>query len=283
MQTDQRDFPIILINVVSILPPGVRPIAYDVTCRHPTAPCNVHRAATTQLITATVADHEKKRHHHIDTQVSQSSIDESLRSKDDFRSFSCESYGGLHHDAALLIEHLCILAQDRPTVFSAYEVKYGLGASIACAIQRYNAAMILENIAQAAHPAAHTAPTYHAPNHQLQPLSSTYINRRSKSTIHRVRPVDTQLVDSNDIISDSAELEVSLGLSETSSSISERSVLFEAEMNDAAESMSMSVQGRTSSNLSLVRALSVASEGGARSVTSTFAVDNRSQSVVVVH
>lgn len=112
-----------------------------------------------------------------------------MRQAPEFRSFSCESYGGLHDDAAALIHDICVLAQERPTAFTAYEVKYGLSAaSVACAIQRYNAAMILENIHQASKPAAATAPSYHAPNHQAIPLSSTPIVHRTFMHTSRIHP-----------------------------------------------------------------------------------------------
>jgi hypothetical protein len=249
-----------------------RPVDYDVTCRHPTCPTEVHSAAKTQLITASKADHEKRRHHHLDPQVSQANVEDALRQQPDFRSFSCESYGGLHADAAQLISDISILAQERPTVFTAYEVKYGLGAAVACAIQRYNAAMILENINQAAQPAAQTAPTYHATNHHQLPLSSTSTVRRTHVHRSAVRPVDTQL-DAQSAISD---VDVSLGLSRSSSA---QSVTFLPPVVDVA---SVSVPARlTSSTLSLVRALSVDAIGSGRSVRSTFSVDNRSSMVAV--
>jgi hypothetical protein len=138
---------------------GGQPTAWDVVCKHPTCPTEVHAASKTQLSAAMHANRDKHRHHHVDVNVSQASIEPVLRQQPEFKAFACESYGGMHDDAAGLVRDLCVLAQDKLTVFTEYEVKYGLSASIACAIQRFNAEMILENIRQAALPSAYTAPT----------------------------------------------------------------------------------------------------------------------------
>jgi hypothetical protein len=149
---------------------GSKACAWDVVCKHPTCPSEVHAASKTQLSAAQHASRDKHRHHHVDVAVSQAHIEPVLRQQPDFKAFACESYGGLHHDADQLIRDLCIRAQDHLTVFTDYEVKYGLRASIACAIQRFNAAMILENIYQASLPAAPTAPTYHMHASDVQPV-----------------------------------------------------------------------------------------------------------------
>ena len=170
---------------------------YDVTIRHPTCPTAVAAAAKTQLITVARADREKNVHHHVDVESNQSHIEPALRSAPDFHSFSCETYGGLHEYAAQLVKDISIIAQDRPTVFTTYEIRSGLFASVGCAIQRYNARMILENIHQSAKPAAATAPSYHAPSHvALVPLSShppphrTFMHS-SRVNVNNIRPADS--------------------------------------------------------------------------------------------
>jgi hypothetical protein len=271
-----------------------RPVKYDVTCRHPVCPSAVKAASRTQLITAARADRDKHVHHHVDMNESQTHIEPSLRQAQVFKSFSCESFGGLHADAAQLIHDICIIAQDRPTAFTAYEVKYGLHASIACAIQRFNAAMILENIHQASLPPAQSAPTYHAPTHDaVLPLSSSSSSSTSsrrpcvrRSRIHD--PTHTSILVDDARLSQSSAISVS---SASPSSDLSDSVHFVPVLPADDESMNVQPSRSTSaSTVKLVRALSmsmsVASEGSMRSVHSCFADNNhviRSSSVVTVH
>lgn len=245
--------------------------AWDVTCRHPTCPSAVKSAAKTQLITAARADRDKHRHHHVDVDANQSHIEPALRGTPEFRSFSCESYGGMHADAAQLIQELCILAQNHPTVFTDYEIKYGLSASIACAIQRFNAAMILENINQAAKPHAASAPSYHAPSHVVVPLSSYPPSHHTFMHRSRICPdasINSQSRDSISVISEDL-------FDEDVHSHSDSSIVqLLANVHDNDGNDSMNVQA-SSSSVRLARSLSVALSESGRTARSTFAVDNR--------
>jgi hypothetical protein len=275
---------------------GTKKCAYDVVCRHPVCPTAVHAASKTQLVTAIRADRDKHRHHHVDVDVAQAHVEPALREQPVFKAFACESFGGLHDDAAALILELCVLAQERPSVFTDYEMKYGLSAAIACAIQRHNAAMILENIRRAALPAAPTAPTYltqqssssSASSQQpapaaSQPLSSEPIQIRtfvrsdravrlnaqmhaqqsSQSSIISISGVDSLLADASPPLTSSAH--------EFKRTMTGVSSMMHDDDDDA------SVIERRSNSMCMSRAFSVSVDSendDARSVRSTFAVAN---------
>ena len=262
---------------------GAKPCAWDVVCTHPTAPSHVHAASRTQLITASRADRDKHRHHHVDVNQSQSHIEPALRQQPEFKAFACESYGGLHADAATLIRDLRVLAQNRLTVFTEYEVKYGVTAAVACAIQRFNAAMILMNIHQASLPSAHTAPDQHVHASQHAPsipLSSepdvhrTYV--RADRAVRLNSQPHTQVVSqlSIDSISGVPNADVAVDLGVNPSMHRFTRTLTGASTNDEYVDVVASMRR---SSVSLTRAYSVSiDENAARSVRGTFAVESGS-------
>ena len=139
---------------------------------------------------------------------------------------------------------------------------YGLSASVACAIQRFNAAMILENIYQASKPMAASEPSYHAPSHDAVLLSSQPSIHRTYMRASRIHPTPNSTCGS--AISD---LDVIVGSSQSS--------VVEFVPTLPAEKVSVNVQAEANSAVRLMRTVSVCSENNSRSARSTFVVDNR--------
>lgn len=72
---------------------------------------------------------------------------ENNESCNSFVSFNCETQGGLHAGAVLVMNSIAIAAQRHGVVHKRYDIVHGLKVGVACAIQRGNRAGLVASAA----------------------------------------------------------------------------------------------------------------------------------------
>ena len=117
----------------------------DVTIRHPTCKTNIqHGSARHQLAAAHKGEAEKKAKYAAMAKSQQA----------EFVAFAVETYGGMGKGARKLVKKIASVAQDRILGLSAKEVRRELEQSVAIAVQRGNANIMLAEYGRATSAAA---------------------------------------------------------------------------------------------------------------------------------
>jgi hypothetical protein len=111
-----------------------RQVLVDATVRHPTCKTNIqHGSARHQLAAAHKGEAEKKAKYAAMAKIQQA----------EFVCFAVETYGGMGKGARKLVRKIASVAQDRLQGVSEKEIRRELEESVAIAVQRGNADIML--------------------------------------------------------------------------------------------------------------------------------------------
>jgi hypothetical protein len=117
----------------------------DVTHPHPTCKTLVKGASKSILYAARFADYRK--HHKHNTLALQLALNDDLElheqtAKCSFKSFTVETYGGMHPDAFDICDSIATAAEHHSGAWSRQEVIKGCRSAVAIAVQKGNAAIL---------------------------------------------------------------------------------------------------------------------------------------------
>ena len=102
----------------------------DVTIVHPTCPSHLKQAQTQLKVAHDACEFKKNKYNKL-----------SQQHQAEFIPFAVESFRGISESALKLIQEIAIFATDHLSAWSKEEIIENLNSSIACAIQRGNAAI----------------------------------------------------------------------------------------------------------------------------------------------
>ena len=121
---------------------GAARFLVDVTVRHPCSRSRVPLGARARLAVAEQAEKAKAAYHENSTRAA--------RPKATFVPFVLESFGGFGKQAAEFVKQVLKLAGDLAYVWAPKELVYGLPLTLAVALQRGNAKVVMDCLCNAA-------------------------------------------------------------------------------------------------------------------------------------
>ena len=115
----------------------------DIVVSHPTCHSYVENAAKSTLYAASHAHFHKHSKHDL-ALMDEPFTEQQLKDREIilFKSFSVETYGGLHWEAREIIDHIVLCAENHTLPFTRYELVTTLRYHIACAIVMGNAQIL---------------------------------------------------------------------------------------------------------------------------------------------
>ena len=115
----------------------------DIVVSHPTCHSYVENAAKSTLYAASHAHFHKHSKHDL-ALMDEPFTEQQLKDREIilFKSFSVETYGGLHWEAREIIDHIVLCTENHTLPFTRYELVTTLRYHIACAIVRGNAQIL---------------------------------------------------------------------------------------------------------------------------------------------
>ena len=105
----------------------------DVAIVHPLAPSHVKNASRSVLATSQLKATEKRKRYKLMADSQQAT----------FSPFVCETTGGLHDSVMAVINFIAKMARERPSLYSGQCIKHSILDSVAIAIQRGNATIMV--------------------------------------------------------------------------------------------------------------------------------------------